>query len=233
MTALDFSADTGLLAVFPGTTNICLGRLIAVRYSPWRLWPHRRINIFVVHNWTAYLLITSVLIHPLILLFSTNSRWHLLDVALPVRSPVQPIENTIGAVSVYLNRGSPTHLIFSASARRNPIDPLNGEKAFVESCFFVVLLTTVWAWRYRLRKDRKEERSETSLWRRLVSALLPAGDQVPAVSEPALPAGGPPQPRRPDRGALVGRGGLSIGEIRRGLNAERLSGRTLVDRSVA
>lgn len=85
-----------------GNHNICLGQLIAVRYSPWRLWPHRRINIFVVHNWTAYLLITSVLIHPLILLFSTNSRWRLLDVALPVRSPVQPIENTIGAVSVYL-----------------------------------------------------------------------------------------------------------------------------------
>lgn len=102
MTALDFSADIGLLAVFLGTTNICLGQLIAVRYSPWRVWPHRRINIFVVHNWTAYLLITSVLIHPLILLFSTNSRWRLLDVALPVRSPVQPIENTIGAVSVYL-----------------------------------------------------------------------------------------------------------------------------------
>ena len=102
MTALDFSADIGLLAVFLGTTNICLGQLIAVRYSPWRLWPHRRINIFVVHNWTAYLLITSVLIHPLILLFSTNSRWRLLDVALPVRSPVQPSENTIGAVSVYL-----------------------------------------------------------------------------------------------------------------------------------
>jgi len=100
MTALDFSADMRLLAVFPGTTNICLGHLIAVRYSPWRLWPHRRINIFVVHNWTAYLLITSVLIHPLILLFSTNSRWHLLDVALPVRSPVQPIENTIGGQCV-------------------------------------------------------------------------------------------------------------------------------------
>jgi hypothetical protein len=56
MTALDFSADIGLLAVFLGTTNICLGQLIAVRYSPWRLWPHRRINIFVVHNWTASLL---------------------------------------------------------------------------------------------------------------------------------------------------------------------------------
>ena len=45
MTALDFSADMGLLAVFLRTTNICLGQLIAVRYSPLRLWPHRRINI--------------------------------------------------------------------------------------------------------------------------------------------------------------------------------------------
>jgi hypothetical protein len=34
MTALDFSADIGLVAVFLGTTNICLGQLIAVRYSP-------------------------------------------------------------------------------------------------------------------------------------------------------------------------------------------------------
>jgi predicted ferric reductase len=186
MTALDFSADIGLLAVFLGTTNICLGQLIAVRYSPWRLWPHRRINIFVVHNWTAYLLITSVLIHPLILLFLTNSRWRLLDVALPVRSPVQPIENTIGAVSVYLigvvlltscfrlrlgrHRWKLFHYLIYLAAicffihgiladpnlKGNPIDPLDGEKAFVESCFFVVLLTTVWAWRYRLRKDRKE-----------------------------------------------------------------------------
>jgi hypothetical protein len=27
---------------------------------------------------------------------------------------------------------------------------------FVESCLLVVTLTTVWAWRYRLRKDREE-----------------------------------------------------------------------------
>jgi predicted ferric reductase len=186
MTALDLSADVGLLAVFLGTANICLGQLIAVRYSPYRLWPHRRINIFALHNWTAYLLMTSVLIHPLILLFSTDSRWRLLDVALPVRSPVQPIENTIGAVSVYLivvvlltsyfrlrlgrHQWKLFHYLIYVAAicfflhgiladpnlKGNPIDPLDGEKIFVESCLFVVLLTTVWAWRYRLRKDRKE-----------------------------------------------------------------------------
>ena len=50
MTALDLSADVGLLSVFLATTNICLGLLIAVRYSPSRLWPHRRVNIFAVHT---------------------------------------------------------------------------------------------------------------------------------------------------------------------------------------
>src|ERR1700732_5624438 len=102
MTTLDLVADPGLLAVFLATANICLGLLIAVRYSPSRLWPHRKLNIFAVHTWTAYFLMTSLLIHPVILLFSTQTHWRLLDLALPMWSPVQPIENTIGAVSLYL-----------------------------------------------------------------------------------------------------------------------------------
>ena len=102
MTALDLSADVGLLTVFLATANICLGLLIAVRYSPSRLWPHRRANIFAVHTWTAYFLMTFLLIHPVILLFSTQTHWRLLDLALPIWSSVQPIENTIGAVSLYL-----------------------------------------------------------------------------------------------------------------------------------
>ena len=186
MTALDLSADVGLLSVFLATTNICLGLLIAVRYSPSRLWPHRRVNIFAVHTWTAYFLMTSLLIHPVILLFSTQNRWRLLDLALPMWSPVQPIENTIGAVSLYLivvvvltsyfrvrigrHRWKLFHyLVYVAGIctfihgiladpdlKGNPIDPLDGEKLFVELCFLVVVLSTVLAWRYRLRKDREE-----------------------------------------------------------------------------
>ena len=186
MTTLDLSADTGLLAVFLATANICLGLLIAVRYSPSRLWPHRRINIFAVHNWTAYSVMASVLAHPVILLFSKNIRWRVLDVAFPVWSPVQPIENTIGAISLYLivvvlvtsyfrlRLGRQQwklfhYLIYVATIcffihgiltdphlKGNAIDPLDGEKIFVESCLVVVSLTTVWAWRYRLRKDREE-----------------------------------------------------------------------------
>src|ERR1700730_1064607 len=102
VTALELSADLGLVAVFLATANICLGLLIAVRYSLRRLWPHRRINIFPLHNWIAYVLMASVLTHPILLLFSPKPRWRLLDLALPLWSPVQPIENTVGAVSVYL-----------------------------------------------------------------------------------------------------------------------------------
>lgn len=186
MTALDLAADVGLLAVFLATTNICLGLLIAVRYSPWRLWPHRKVNIFAVHTWTAYSLMTSLLIYPIILLFSTKIHWRLLDLALPMWSPVQPIENTIGAVSLYLivvvvvtsyfrvrlgrhqwklfhylvyvaGVGAFIHSILTdPDLKGNAIDPLDGEKLFVESCLLVVVLTTVWAWRYRLRKDREE-----------------------------------------------------------------------------
>ena len=186
MTALDLSADVGLLAVFLSTANICLGLLIAVRYSPWRRWPHRRINIFAVHNCTAYFLMASVLTHPFILLFSTRSSWRLLDLALPVWSPVQPIENTVGAVSLYLivvviltsyfrlrlgrRQWKRFHyLVYVAGIctfihgiladpdlKGNPVDALDGEKLFVEVCLLVVVLSTVWAWRYRVRKGREE-----------------------------------------------------------------------------
>jgi DMSO/TMAO reductase YedYZ heme-binding membrane subunit len=101
-------------------------------------------------------------------------------------APVQPIENTIGAVSAYLSvvviltsyfrlrlgrsRWKFSHyLVYVAGIctfihgiladpdlKGNPIDPLDGEKLFVELCLLVVMISTVWAWRYRLRKDREE-----------------------------------------------------------------------------
>jgi hypothetical protein len=53
MTILDACAYLGLAAVGAATVNMLLGLLIALRYSPLRLWPHRHINIFRLHNWTA------------------------------------------------------------------------------------------------------------------------------------------------------------------------------------
>jgi DMSO/TMAO reductase YedYZ heme-binding membrane subunit len=171
-----------------------------VRYSPWRLWPHRRINIFALHNWTAYCLLSSVLIHPVILLFSRETRWRPLDLALPVWSPVQPVENSIGAVAVYLivvvvltsyfrlrlgrHRWKLFHyLVYAAGIcvfihsiladtelKGHAIDPLDGEKLFLESCLLVILIATVWAWSHRLQKDREERALKIGRYRHLLES---------------------------------------------------------------
>jgi predicted ferric reductase len=102
MDALDLSADLGLIAIILASLNICLGVLIAVRYSPVRCWPHLHVNIFHLHNRTAYLLVVAIVLHPVVLLFNPTRRFRWVDIVLPVWSPVQPMENTLGAVGLYL-----------------------------------------------------------------------------------------------------------------------------------
>jgi hypothetical protein len=57
MTILDLCAYLGLAAVGATCVNMLVGLLIALRYSPVRLWPNRRMNIFGFHNWTAYVVL--------------------------------------------------------------------------------------------------------------------------------------------------------------------------------
>jgi predicted ferric reductase len=67
MTVLDLCAYVGLAAVATASTNMLVGLLIALRYSPVRLWPQRRLNIFRLHNWTAYLVLVLIIVHPMVL----------------------------------------------------------------------------------------------------------------------------------------------------------------------
>ncbi len=55
MTAVDLSSDAGLVAMVLLTINILLGLFLSARYNTVRRWPHRRIPIFDIHNWTAYI----------------------------------------------------------------------------------------------------------------------------------------------------------------------------------
>jgi predicted ferric reductase len=82
--------------------NLLIGMLLSMRYSPLRLWPHRHINLFALHRWTAYLAMTLVLAHPTVLLFLHTPRFRLVDVLWPVHSYLQPTLNTIGAIALYL-----------------------------------------------------------------------------------------------------------------------------------
>jgi len=187
MTANDLSSYIGLVAVFLITANICIGLLIAVRYSPVRYWPHRRFNTFGLHQWTAYLAIAAVLLHPIVLLFVPKPHFRIFDIVLPVRSPMQPVENTIGAAALYLvvivlatsllrirlgrRLWKMTHyLVYPAGAllyvhgiltdpdlKNNPIDYFDGEKVFIEVCLLLVAGFSLWALRHRRARQRLEK----------------------------------------------------------------------------
>lgn len=102
MTLLDLCAYLGLGATGSATVNLLLGLLISMRYSPVRNWPHRRINIFALHQWTAYCTIALTLSHPVVLLFLQSPRFRIFDILLPIQSPLQPLINLAGAGALYL-----------------------------------------------------------------------------------------------------------------------------------
>lgn len=204
MNPIDLSADAGLVAVALATINICLGVLIAVRYSPVRCWPHRRFNIFRLHNWAAYLLVVVIFLHPVILLFSSTTRFRLLDIVLPLWSPVQPLENTLGAVGLYLLlvvvltsyfrlRMTRTtwkrfhYLVYVGSVftfihslltdpqlKGLPVDYLDGEKLFIEICGLLVLAAGMYG--LRRKRERARELAPPRLRRRTRFAPLPESE---------------------------------------------------------
>jgi predicted ferric reductase len=182
ITVLDLSAYIGLAAVGAITLNIFLGILMAFRYSPHRSWPRHRFNYFRIHNWTGYLALCVSILHPLILLFNKDPRFHILDIVYPVHSPQQPFDNTIGAIALYLlafvvvtsymrlRLGRHLwksfhfsiyfaaaalfwHSLFTDSSLKNaPVDWLDGGKLFVEFCLLLIATLSL----LRLRHARKK-----------------------------------------------------------------------------
>lgn len=102
MSLLDLCSYLGLGAVGAVVINILIGLLLSMRFSPVRFWPHRHINLFAIHRWTAYAAIALVLAHPTVLLFLHTPRFRLIDVLWPVHSYLQPRLNTVGALALYL-----------------------------------------------------------------------------------------------------------------------------------
>ena len=188
ISALDLSADVGLVAVVFATLNIGIGLLIWGRYSPWREWPHRRFDIFRLHRWTGYGTLTLTLLHPIPLLLSRRPVFRIVDVAFPVWSPQQPLENTLGAAALYLlvivvvtslyriQLGRRIwkgfhYLTYAAAAgifihgiltdpqlNHSRIDPLDGEKVLVESCLALVVAAAVWRLRHARRRRTARQR---------------------------------------------------------------------------
>src|SRR5271168_4788375 len=183
LTTLDLSAYLGLTAVAAITLNILLGTMMAFRYSPVRNWPHRRFNYFRLHNWTGYIALTVAILHPLTLLLNKTPKFRVLDLIYPIHSPQQPLENTIGAIALYIlalvvitsyfriQLGRRTWkafhftVYFGAAAlfyhslftdpdlKGAPIQWLDGGKLFVESCALIIVVASVLRARHSQKKS--------------------------------------------------------------------------------
>lgn len=156
------------------TANILLGLLISTGYNPLRRWPRRRIKLFTLHNWTGYIALAAAALHPIVVTFSATAGFHLLDITVPIWSPVQPTENSIGAVGLYLvafavltsyfrhvfgfHRWKQLHYTTYAAAaaffvhslltdpelKNRPVDWMDAEKVYVEACLLLVAGATLW-----------------------------------------------------------------------------------------
>ncbi|MGB2673082.1 MAG: ferric reductase-like transmembrane domain-containing protein [Candidatus Acidiferrum sp.] len=183
ITLLDLSAYLGLIAVGAITINMLLGVMMAFRYSPVRNWPHHRFNYFRLHNWTGYIALFFVIVHPIVLLFNEKPKFRVIDLVYPVHSPQQPLENTIGAIALYIvafmvitsyfriQLGRRTwkafhftvylgavalfyHSLFTdPDLQHHPVDWLDGGKVFVEVCALIILVTILLRARHARRKS--------------------------------------------------------------------------------
>ena len=185
ITLLDLSAYVGLTAVGAVTLNMLLGTMMAFRYSPVREWPHHRFNYFRLHNVSGYLALSLAVLHPIVLLFDRTAKFRIIDLLYPVHSPSQPLENTIGALALYvvaivvvtsylrIRLGRRLwksfhftiyvaaaalfwHSLFTDPALKNsPVDWFDGGKLFVEICLLIIAAAGVLRWRHAVRKRQR------------------------------------------------------------------------------
>jgi predicted ferric reductase len=180
-TAIDVSSVVGLIAIGIFTAQILLGLLLSVGYNPIRKWPRRRVKLFTFHNWLGYIGLATALTHPLILLFSATAGFRLFDIVVPIWSPTQPFENTLGAIGLYLvafvvvtsyirrvfahHTWKLLHYTAYAAAivffvhgaladpllKNRPVDWIDAEKIYVEGCAVAVMAATA----LRIRNVRR------------------------------------------------------------------------------
>jgi sulfoxide reductase heme-binding subunit YedZ len=189
----DVTTYLGLAAIYLLSVNVLLGLLMSARYNPWKRWPHRRINLLKLHNWTAYVALGLAALHPIPLLFLDKPHFRVTDVLYPVSSPEQPIINTLGAISLYLlaftvitsiyraeigrQRWKPLHyltyvvaalLIVHGAATdqhldNSPMDLLDAEKLGIEACGVVILVATIVRFRWTSKHPKFRPRVRTDV----------------------------------------------------------------------
>lgn len=103
---LDISAGMGLCATAVLTLNFLLGMMLSTAYKRnayWKKMPPavKGVSIDRVHNWTAYVALLLVVLHPVFLLLDKTAGFHLQDVFFPNGAPTQATIVWLGTFSFY------------------------------------------------------------------------------------------------------------------------------------
>lgn len=103
---LDVSAVMGLCATVTLTINVLLGMLISTAYKTQPLWKKlpavlKTINILWLHNFTAYLALTLVFLHPFFLVLDAGTKFTWLDVIFPLNAPRQSFFVMFGTLAMF------------------------------------------------------------------------------------------------------------------------------------
>lgn len=192
MDPIDLTSYSGLAAVYLLSVNLLLGILMSARYNPWKRWPHRRINILKLHNWTAYVGLGISVLHPIPLLFVHKPRFALADILYPVHSPEQPTINCLGAICLYVliftvitsiyraeigrQRWKPLHYLTYVVAtlfvihgaltdqhlNDSPVDLLDAEKVGIILCGVVILAAAVVRFRWTAKHPKFQPRARAT-----------------------------------------------------------------------
>ncbi len=105
ITFLELSTYTGLVATAVLTFNFLLGMLVSTNYKRLPLWQKapnliRKFNLVDVHNWTAYVALFLVAIHPTLLLFDPSTKFKFIDIIFPVNAPTQKLYVAMGTIAL-------------------------------------------------------------------------------------------------------------------------------------
>ena len=103
---LQLSNFLGLIATVVLTVNILLGMMLGTTYKKhnyWKRLPNRikQISILDLHNWTAYVALLLVLLHPTLLLFDPVTKFKFIDIIFPINAPHQRFFVAFGTLSMF------------------------------------------------------------------------------------------------------------------------------------
>ena len=105
MPTIEISGTLGLIAMVILTLNILLGMMLSTAYKNkawWKKMPARiKIgNIKDIHNYTAYIAISIVLLHIILIPLDPSSKFSWTDILIPLHAPHQSNIVVLGSISL-------------------------------------------------------------------------------------------------------------------------------------